>query len=116
MGGAVFRDGITQPAMAHQGDRNAVIDLFPWPTGSGFEHADDWWNYVLRQTEADRLNLLLAMALLSEDVCQLLFKCDPTLLQRFEFSDDISQLLTDSAFTSLDELARVILLNRSSPE
>jgi hypothetical protein len=64
----------------------AVIDIDPWPNGSGFRGAEEWWLYVRRQCEEDKLDLLITLAHLSEKVCQLLLTHDQELFDRFQLS------------------------------
>jgi hypothetical protein len=63
-----------------------VVDVDPWPNGSGFRGAEEWWLYVRRQCEEDKLDLLITLANLSEKVCQLLLTHDRELFDRFELS------------------------------
>lgn len=94
----------------------AVIDIFPWQNGSGFANADTWWSYVLSQPEADRLDLLIGMALLSQEVCLLLLTHDRELLELFEFAEDTTQLLLEIEAHTLDEFAQAFRLKRSAED
>src|SRR5258707_15280872 len=75
-----------------------VIDIYPWPNGLGFSGRKEWWLYVARQNEKDKLDLLIMMAHLNETICRLLLAHDKELLDRFHFSDcTLEQLSTIQA-------------------
>lgn len=94
---------------------DGVIDLAPWPTGLGFENADTWWSYARRQSEEERLDLLILVALLNPDACQLLLRHDPALLQRFAFSDEmLARLGTIHAETLVEYAAHLWQLRRDN--
>jgi hypothetical protein len=63
-----------------------VIDIDPWPNGSGFRGAEEWWTYISRKCETDKLDMLITLAHLSEKVCQLLLTHDRELFDRFQLS------------------------------
>ena len=62
-----------------------VMDVLPWPGGYGFNGADAWWQHTLSQSERERLDDLLGLALLDNTVCeQLVVKRDTSLLRSFK--------------------------------
>jgi len=63
-----------------------VIDIDPWPNGAGFRGAEEWWIYVRHQCEEDKLDLLITLAHLSENVRQLLLTHNQELFDRFQLS------------------------------
>jgi hypothetical protein len=63
-----------------------VMDIYPWPNGLGFKGAEEWWLYIGRQNEEDKLDLLVGMAHLNEPICELLLAHDHTLFTRFQLS------------------------------
>ena len=64
----------------------AVIDIDPFPTGSGFRGAEEWWIYVSHQSDTDKLDMLITLAHLSEKVCHLLLTHNQELFERFQLS------------------------------
>jgi hypothetical protein len=91
-----------------------VIDIFPWHRGSGFANADVWWSYILSQTETERLDVLVEVALLNQEVCLLLLDHDRALLDLFEFSEETVRLIEMIEAKTLDEFAQAYVLRRSS--
>jgi hypothetical protein len=61
-----------------------VMDIYPWPDGLGFNGADAWWIYVRRQSEEEKLNLLITMAHFSDKFSQQLLVHDLELFDRFQ--------------------------------
>src|SRR5882724_9791016 len=92
----------------------AVIDLSPWPHGLGFEKAEIWWDYIRVQTEDNKLELLMTVALLSQEVCLLMLNHDHELLGRFEFSEETLLVLTDINAETLYEFAQQVILRISA--
>ena len=43
---------------------SVVMDVLPWPSGYGFNGGDAWWQHTLSQSERERLDDLLGLALL----------------------------------------------------
>lgn len=87
-----------------------VMDVLPWPSGFGFNGADAWWQHTLSQSERDRLDNLMGLALLDHDVQdRLLVQHDPSLLDAFNLSDDTRQWLGSIQVSSLKELAQAIV-------
>ena len=89
---------------------NPVMDVLPWPQGRGFNGADAWWDYVMNKEERKRLDNLMGLALLDEEVCdRLLHKRDETLLSAFGLSFETQAWLQALRATSLAELAEAIV-------
>ncbi len=93
----------------------AVLDTSPWPNGKGFSGATLWWDYVLSRDEQGRLENLIGLALLNEDVQhRLLDQRDPSLLAAFELSPETCCWLATVEASSLTELAQAILAQRQT--
>ena len=92
----------------------AVLDIVPWPDGMGFISATVWWEYVRGQTEPDRLELLMTIALLSNEVCQLLLDHDQQLLNAFALADHTIALIRSIDAATLEEFAQKIVLQSAS--
>ncbi len=87
-----------------------VMDVLPWPSGSGFRGGDTWWQYTLSQSERERLDNLLGLALLDSKVCeQLVVHRDPSLMAAFDLSEDTQRWLTGVQATTLKDLAEAVL-------
>jgi hypothetical protein len=87
-----------------------VMDVLPWPSGHGFTGGDVWWQHTLSQSERDRLDNLLGLALLDKNVCeQLVIERDPSLLAAFDLSKDTQRWLTNIKASTLKELAKAVL-------
>jgi len=86
-----------------------VIDIWPWPDGLGFQAAFEWWDYVRRQPEQDRLDLLLTTALLTDEVCQLLLQRNPALLEAFALSPALVALLSEIEAPDLGAFTEALL-------
>ena len=91
----------------------AVLDIFPWPHGLGFNNTETWWTYVLSQPETNRLDFLMSVALLNEAVALLLLKHDRDLLDRFELTEEAITLLSEIEASTLAEFAQVLTLKLS---
>lgn len=91
--------------------RNSLptIDVYPWPDGLGFKGADEWWSYVRQQTESDKLDLLVTMALMSSSICERLLVHDQDLLRRLEFSSPTLERLSTIQATSIEEFAAALI-------
>jgi hypothetical protein len=83
----------------------AVMDLFPWFEGRGFVNSDIWWAYVLCHAEAERLELLVTVALVNQNVFRLLLERDSALMELFAFSEEIRVSLSAIEATNLHEFA-----------
>jgi hypothetical protein len=86
-----------------------TIDCYPWPDGLGFRGAEEWWSYVCRQTEADKLDLLITMAHLSDQICALLLVHDQDLFNRFQFLYCTLERLATIHVNSLAEFATALV-------
>ncbi len=49
-------------------DQGLVMDVTPWPKGHGFTGSDAWWQYMLSKDERRRLDNLMGVALLDEEI------------------------------------------------
>jgi hypothetical protein len=87
-----------------------VMDVLPWPNGYGFSGGDAWWQHTLNQSERDRLDDLLGLALLDNKVCeQLVVKRDVSLLAAFNLSEDTQRWLKGIKANTLKEFAQAVL-------
>ncbi len=87
-----------------------VMDVLPWPGGSGFRGGDAWWQYTLSQSERERLDNLLGLALLDKNVCeQLVIQRDPSLMAAFGLSEDTQHWLAHIEAQTLKDLAEAVL-------
>jgi hypothetical protein len=86
----------------------SVIDLHPWPDGLGFQDSSSWWAYVRSRREAEKLDLLLTMALLSQDICRLLLTHDQTLFEAIQFSPQMIALLSEIDANTLPEFTTAL--------
>lgn len=87
-----------------------VMDIAPWPRGRGFTGAKAWWDYVLSKDERRRLDSLMGLALLDEDICRRLVKQRETaLLDSFGLSKETQTWLKGIRANSLTELAEAIV-------
>ncbi|MHB8628027.1 MAG: hypothetical protein ACYDEO_17705 [Aggregatilineales bacterium] len=89
---------------------SVVMDVLPWPNGCGFSGGDVWWQYTLSQSERERLDNLLGLALLDNKVCeQLVVKRDTSLLAAFDLSEETQRWLTRINASTLKEFAQAVL-------
>lgn len=87
-----------------------LMDVLPWPTGSGLTGADVWWQHTLSQSERDRLDKLMGLALLDQGVRhRLLVQHDPKLLDAFDLSEDTRRWLATVQASTLKEFAQAIV-------
>ncbi len=87
-----------------------VMDVLPWPNGYGFRGGEVWWQYVLSQSERERMDDLLGLALLDKDICEeLVVKRDVSLLAAFGLSEDTQEWFIHIKASTLKELAQGIL-------
>jgi hypothetical protein len=101
-----------------------VMDVLPWPKGYGFTGGDMWWRNVLSQSERERLNNLIGLALLDDKICdRLVTKRDPDLLSTFGLSEQAQKWLIGIEAATLKDFAQAIAaatnlpyLDASSPE
>ncbi|MBN1963466.1 MAG: hypothetical protein JW910_02395 [Anaerolineae bacterium] len=91
-------------------DQSPVTDISPWPDGKGFAGGSTWWEYMISKEERRRLDNLMGLALLDQDVCQRLVKQrDDSLLSAFGLSEATRHWLQAIRARSLDELAQAIV-------
>ncbi len=94
-------------------DQSPVMDVSPWPQGKGFTGAQKWWDYMLSQDERKRLDHLMGVALLDEEVRErLVTQRDASLLAAFGLSEETQGWLRGIKANTLVELAEAIV---SSP-
>jgi len=87
-----------------------VMDVLPWPNGYGFTGHDTWWHHVLSQSERERLDNLIGLALLDTKVCErLVTQRDSSLFSTFDLSDRTQDWLKSIQATTLKELAQAIV-------
>lgn len=86
-----------------------ILDIYPWPNGLGFRGSEEWWVYVCHQTEEDKLDLLIIMAHLSDQICELLLVHDQELLSRFQFSSCTLEYLSGIQAKNLIEFATALV-------
>jgi hypothetical protein len=87
-----------------------VMDVSPWPQGHGFTGSDTWWNYVLSKEEQRRLDQLLGVALLDDEVRErLVERRDTTLFEAFGLSMETQTWLCSVQAASLTELAQAVV-------
>jgi hypothetical protein len=85
------------------------MDVLPWPAGRGFRGADAWWDYVLTKDERQRLDQLLGLALLDQNICKRLLDHDKSLSGKFGLSESTQSWLETIPAQSLTELAEAIV-------
>ncbi len=98
--------------MNHTATRNnsVVMDVLPWPNGYGFTGSDAWWDETSKQSERERIDNLLGLALLDNHVCeQLVVKRDSSLLEAFDLSEDTQRWLLGIKASTLKEFAQAVL-------
>jgi hypothetical protein len=87
-----------------------VMDVLPWPGGYGFAGHSTWWQHVLSQSERERLDNLIGLALLDNEVCErLVTKRDRALLSAFGLSEQTQDWLKNITASTLKELAQAIV-------
>jgi hypothetical protein len=87
-----------------------TMDVLPWPNGHGFQGANVWWDHVRSKEERKRLDNLMGLALLDEDVCRrLLQDRDSGLFTAFGLSLETQAWLRAINAATLVELAEAIL-------
>ncbi len=87
-----------------------VMDISPWPSGSGFGGSHNWWNYLLSKGEKARLDNLLGAALLDDKLRnRLVVERDRDLMDAFGLSDDTKHWLCKIDASSLSDLAQAIV-------
>lgn len=91
-------------------DQAPVMDIYPWPQGYGFEGGETWWQDMKRKDELQRLDNLMGVALLDEEVRhRLVNERDTSLLAAFGLSKETQNWLREIKAGSLVELAQAIV-------
>ena len=91
-----------------------TMDVFPWPTGQGFSGSTLWWNYVLSQDVAYRLDMLILIAHMDAAVRERLVReRDEKLMVAFALPDDLIAWLKGLQIDTLAELAQAVLARRN---
>ena len=94
---------------------SVVMDVLPWPNGYGFNGGDGWWAHTLSQSERERLDDLLGLALLDKSVChQLVEQRDSSLFDAFALSAETQRWLAGIKANSLKEFAQAVLAESGS--
>jgi hypothetical protein len=97
-------------------ESQVVMDVLPWPSGYGFTGGDTWRQNVLSQSERERLDNLVGLAVLDQNVCeQLVMKRDPALLNAFGLSSQTCDWLTGVEATTLQGFAQAIVSASEPP-
>jgi hypothetical protein len=87
-----------------------VVDVLPWPNGYGFAGADAWWQHSLNQSERERLDDLMGLALLDQDVRErLIVQHDTSLFDAFGLSEETRHWLASLRVNTLKEFAQAIV-------
>jgi hypothetical protein len=86
-----------------------LTDVVPWPNGTGFQDAQQWWEYVLVQDEPSRIDLLLGLAFLNPSIGKRLLGHDETLLAAFQLSQANCNAMKRIQANSVEAFARALL-------
>ena len=87
-----------------------TMNVLPWPEGSRFVGGEIWLHFVLSQTERERLDSLVGLALLDNSVCEcLVTKRDPALFAALGLSERTQNWLSGINAATLKELAEAII-------
>lgn len=87
-----------------------TMDVLPWPAGHGFQGTDSWWELVRSKEERKRLDNLMGLALLDEDISRRLLKDrDASLFAAFGLAQETQLWLRSIKATTLVEFAEAIL-------
>jgi hypothetical protein len=86
-----------------------LTDVVPWPSGLGFNNAEDWWTYVLAQDERHRIDHLLGLAFLNPSIGQRLLGHDETLFDAFQLSQVSYRALKTIQANSIEAYAQALL-------
>lgn len=93
-----------------QGSMTPVMDISPWPGGHGFAGGRAWWDYVMSKDERRRLDNLMGVALLDENISHRLLKeRDDSLFSAFGLSEETRTWLRNVKASTLVDLARAIV-------
>ena len=86
------------------------MDISPWPRGRGFSGGNAWWDYLHDQDEQKRLDNLMGVALLDDNVRdKLLNNQDDTVLEAFGLSEETRRWIRTLQPASLVDLAQAIV-------
>ncbi len=89
-----------------------VLDITSWSGKRGFRGADEWWSYVRNQDERRRLDHLLGVALLDENVRHRLVDArDEDLLSAFGLSESTKWWIITLKANSLSDIAKEVAAN-----
>lgn len=92
--------------------QDMVLDITSWSGKRGFSGADEWWNYVRNQDERRRLDHLLGVALLDENVRHRLVNTrDDALLTAFGLSESTKWWIVTLRANSLADIAKEVAAN-----
>jgi hypothetical protein len=97
---------------AQKSPQDMVLDITSWSGKRGFSGADEWWNYVRNQDERRRLDHLLGVALLDENVRRRLVDSrDEALLTAFGLSESTKWWIVTLRANSLSDIAKEVAAN-----
>ena len=100
----------TRPAVTE------VMDVLPWPKGYGFAGGESWWRRVLSQSDRERLDNLIGLALLDSKICErLVVKRDRALLTTFGLSEQAQDWLMGIKASTLKDFAQAIVNANETP-
>lgn len=109
-------DSQLNPASASHRTATEVMDIFPWPNGYGFAGGDSWWHRVLSQSDFERLDDLIGLALLDSNLRErLVVQRDRSLLSSFGLSEHVQDWLLSIKASTLKDFAEAILSAKTTP-
>jgi hypothetical protein len=86
-----------------------LTDVVPWPSGTGFRDAQQWWDYVLVQDERSRIDHLLGLAFLNPSIGTRLLRHDETLFAAFRLSQGNCNAMKRIRANSVEAFAQALL-------
>lgn len=93
-----------------------VMDVFPWPNGYGFAGSDSWWQRVLSQSDFERLDNLIGLALLDHNLCErLVVQRDRSLMSSFGLPEHVQNWLLSIKASTLKDFAEAIMSATNTP-
>lgn len=96
----------------HKSPDEMVLDITSWLGKRGFHGADEWCNYVRNQDERRRLDHLLGVALLDENIRHRLVDTrDEALLTAFGLSESTRRWIITLHANSLTDIASEVAAN-----
>ena len=102
-------NGVTRPAMTE------VMDVLPWPKGYDFAGGESWWRRVLSQSDRERLDNLIGLALLDSKLCErLVVNRDRSLMSSFGLSEQAQEWLVNIKASTLKDFAQAIVASSHS--